>query len=123
MAVALFSESRPPGIYKQDYLNELYERYADDETIPKLLAPAFPQWDHDVEHKNNPSIEDVDTGKNNAEFYSKANTRGLKRPRIEETKLNAQFAEPNIAGIEVSRDSEEISRIQREIQNICNWNG
>lgn len=29
MAVALFAQCRPPGIYKQDYINELFRRYAD----------------------------------------------------------------------------------------------
>lgn len=27
MAVALFAQARPPGIYKQDYLNDLFEMY------------------------------------------------------------------------------------------------
>lgn len=131
MAVALFSESRPPGIYKQDYLNELYERYADDESIPKLIAPPYPQWDNNISNNDDQLTEDIDSDENdnskaenkNTEFSSKLPRRGLKRPRTEETRLNAQFAEPNLAGIEVSRDSDEISRIRREMQSMCNWNG
>jgi len=30
MAIALFSQCRVPGIYKQDYVNELFRRYADE---------------------------------------------------------------------------------------------
>uniref|UniRef100_A0A0B7ADD3 Uncharacterized protein n=1 Tax=Arion vulgaris TaxID=1028688 RepID=A0A0B7ADD3_9EUPU len=51
-AVRKFAEARPPGIYKQDYLNELFERYGDKEDTP--MAPALPAWctesdDADVE--------------------------------------------------------------------------
>lgn len=33
---------RPPGIYKQDYLEELYKRYDDAEFTP--AAPSRPDW-------------------------------------------------------------------------------
>lgn len=32
---------RPPGIYKQDYIVELFQRYSDEEPI---LAPELPDW-------------------------------------------------------------------------------
>lgn len=38
----LFLIFRPPGIYKQDYLQELYKRYDDAEFTP--AAPARPDW-------------------------------------------------------------------------------
>lgn len=38
----LFSKARPPGIYKQDYLDELFRRYGDPEETPG--APPLPQW-------------------------------------------------------------------------------
>ena len=33
---------RPPGIYKQDYLDELFRRYSDPEDTPP--APPLPDW-------------------------------------------------------------------------------
>lgn len=33
-AVATFAQARPPGIYKGDYLKELYRRYGDIEEAP-----------------------------------------------------------------------------------------
>ena len=33
---------RPPGVYKQDYLNELFKRYGDAEDTP--AAPILPDW-------------------------------------------------------------------------------
>ena len=41
-AVAAFSQARAPGIYKGDYLKELFRRYGDEEDAPP--APALPEW-------------------------------------------------------------------------------
>ncbi|XP_053950889.1 mRNA-capping enzyme isoform X1 [Anastrepha ludens] len=41
-ALAIFAEARPPGIYKQDYINELFRRYEDDEDA--MMAPELPGW-------------------------------------------------------------------------------
>jgi len=41
-ALSVFSQMRPPGIYKQDYLGELSTRYGDRDDIP--LAPPLPDW-------------------------------------------------------------------------------
>lgn len=35
-------QCRPPGIYKQDYLNELFKRYGEEDETPE--APALPDW-------------------------------------------------------------------------------
>lgn len=37
-----FSQRRPPGIYKQDYIDELFKRYSDPRDTP--MAPALPDW-------------------------------------------------------------------------------
>ncbi|VDN43662.1 unnamed protein product [Dibothriocephalus latus] len=41
-ALQLFAEARPPGIYKADYLKELFERYGDPDDCP--AAPPLPDW-------------------------------------------------------------------------------
>ena len=35
-------QARPPGIYKQEYINELFRRYDDVEAAP--AGPALPDW-------------------------------------------------------------------------------
>lgn len=35
-------KARPPGIYKQDYINELFRRYGDPNDA--LSAPSLPDW-------------------------------------------------------------------------------
>ena len=37
MAVALFTQARPPGIYKQDYLDKLYNMYVKDEESREMI--------------------------------------------------------------------------------------
>lgn len=41
-AVAAFGQARAPGIYKGDYLKELFRRYGDEEDTPP--TPALPEW-------------------------------------------------------------------------------
>lgn len=42
VAIQTFADARPVGIYKQDYLCELYKRYDDIEDAPP--APNLPLW-------------------------------------------------------------------------------
>jgi mRNA-capping enzyme len=39
----MFSKARSPGIYKQDYLNELLRKYG-DESSTSIDAPPRPEW-------------------------------------------------------------------------------
>lgn len=49
-ALAIFAKARPPGIYKQDYINELFRRYGDeDDATP---APELPEWCFDYDDSN-----------------------------------------------------------------------
>lgn len=41
-AVLAFAQARPPGIYKEDYIKELFRRYDDVEDA--LSAPEKPTW-------------------------------------------------------------------------------
>lgn len=41
-ALMAFAQARPPGIYKEDYIKELFRRYGDEEDA--LPAPELPQW-------------------------------------------------------------------------------
>ncbi|KAM7348245.1 RNA guanylyltransferase and 5'-phosphatase mRNA capping enzyme [Cochliomyia hominivorax] len=41
-ALSMFASAREPGIYKQDYINELYRRYEDEEDATP--APELPAW-------------------------------------------------------------------------------
>lgn len=47
-AIQTFAASRQPGIYKQEYINELFNRYGDEDDKP-LQAPNLPEWCFDEE--------------------------------------------------------------------------
>lgn len=52
--MAAFAQARAPGIYKGDYLKELFRRYGDGEGAPP--APELPEWcfdDGDVDDDGN----------------------------------------------------------------------
>lgn len=55
-AVATFAQARPPGIYKGDYLKELFRRYGDEDDAP--APPELPEWCFDEDEE-----EDEDNGK------------------------------------------------------------
>lgn len=41
-ALQMFAQARPPGIYKDEYIKELFARYEDVEDAPP--APELPEW-------------------------------------------------------------------------------
>lgn len=43
-ALMAFAEARPPGIYKPDYIQELFRRYNEEDEL--LPAPELPDWCH-----------------------------------------------------------------------------
>lgn len=49
-SLAVFAEARPPGIYKQDYINELFKRYEDEEDATP--APEMPSWSLEYDDSN-----------------------------------------------------------------------
>lgn len=55
-AVATFAQARPPGIYKEDYLKELFRRYGDVDDAP--APPELPEWCFDEDEE-----DDDDNGK------------------------------------------------------------
>lgn len=46
-AIGAFAKARPPGIYKSEYIKELFRRYDDEEDA--FAAPELPDWCYDEE--------------------------------------------------------------------------
>nr|CDS26286.1 mrna capping enzyme [Hymenolepis microstoma] len=76
-ALQLFAEARKPGIYKADYLKQLYTRFDDPEDCP--LPPELPDWCNEEEsggealglrkrrHPDSPVDDDVGADEENEE--------------------------------------------------------
>lgn len=49
--INLFWKNRPPGIYKEDYIIDLFQLYGDVDDAPP--APALPMWHCEAEDDDN----------------------------------------------------------------------
>ncbi|XP_052390804.1 mRNA-capping enzyme [Carassius gibelio] len=116
-AVAAFAQARPPGIYKADYLKELFRRYGDVEDAPP--APALPEWCFDDEED-----EDVDDDGNavapGSEPSSSHSSQGKKKK--ERLKLHAVFLEGmSVRGVTQVTSQPKLGLIQRKCQEFSEW--
>ncbi|KAJ8676876.1 hypothetical protein QAD02_012663 [Eretmocerus hayati] len=114
-SIALFAEARPPGIYKGDYIQELYSRYDDAEDVP--APPPKPAWCLEYDDSN---CQDQDEDASNTE--SDAQEPFLKRFKKESFRSNPVFM-AGIPGVKPLLDFQRAVGIQRRVQNICGWKG
>lgn len=79
-AVAAFRQARAPGIYKGDYLKELFSRYGDVEDMPP--PPALPKWCFEDE-----DLSEVDDDGNGVNQESGPSSSGAAPGRRKKEKL------------------------------------
>ncbi|XP_046548823.1 mRNA-capping enzyme-like [Haliotis rubra] len=111
-AVRAFAQARPPGIYKQDYLNELFERYGDKEDTPS--APPLPDWCLEYDD----SVDDDGNSMNNQSETSRQNGSGKRRREF--NKKDAKFME-GVSGVLHVTMQPRLSQIQQNVQRMCDW--
>lgn len=142
VAIMMFAQARPPGIYKQDYIAELFRRY--DSSSTPLPAPPRPDWedeedgaqaqgssagasavygddddDNGEEAGNEEEEPDEDSG---AATATKRKMMPKAKRMKSAIKMNAAFAEPGLEGVETCTDQDEILRVQRLSAQLCEWN-
>ncbi|XP_033726963.1 mRNA-capping enzyme-like isoform X2 [Pecten maximus] len=110
-AVATFAQARPPGIYKQDYLEELFTRYGEKEDTPP--APILPDWCDES--------DDQDDNGNAINGENSAQGGGFKGRRREFVKKDAKFME-GVKGVSQLRLQPKLAEVQRRCQVMCGWN-
>ncbi|MBN3301780.1 MCE1 enzyme, partial [Amia calva] len=115
-AVAAFAQARPPGIYKADYLKELFCRYGDAEDAPP--APTLPDWcfeDEEDDQDDEGNIIGQDSGPS-----SSGSLPGKKKK--ERLKLGAVFLEGvQVKGVTQITSQPKLGEIQRKCQQFCEW--
>ncbi|XP_041360929.1 mRNA-capping enzyme-like [Gigantopelta aegis] len=111
-AVRAFAQCRPPGIYKQDYLNELFSRYGDKEDTP--AAPPLPAW----------CIESDDSVDDDGNAVTDEPSRDgpFKKRRSEMIKKDAKFMD-GITSVFQLTIQPRLSQIQQMVQSMCDWKG
>lgn len=127
-AIQTFAQARSPGIYKQDYINELYKRYEDeDDATP---APALPDWCNEEEETpdeyygdtaqdaSNNDNEEADD--NDQETNGEPSTKKVRKRRSENIRLDAVFME-GVPGVSLMTDKKEVNALQFIVQGFCEW--
>ena len=116
-AVAEFSKVRPPGIYKEDYLIELFRLYGDVEDTPQ--APVMPQWHTECDDNDHPTNEETDAP-DNAEASTSNGEPHQKKRRKENVQMKATFME-GIPNVKPAMDMEVVKKVQHRIQQLCGF--
>lgn len=104
-AVREFAKVRPPGIYKEGYIRELYTRYL-EEVPSRSLAPPLPDWCYDGESSSFDSPDSVSSPATPGRGRGGHNRRSINRFRENPTFMDG------ISGVDPIVDHDEITRIR-----------
>ncbi|XP_036406015.1 mRNA-capping enzyme [Megalops cyprinoides] len=118
-AVAAFAQARAPGIYKGDYLKELFRRYGDVEDAPQ--APPLPEWCFDEDEDG---ADDDDGGGGAVGQDSGPSSSGAApgKKKKERLKLGAVFLEGvTVKGVTQVTSQPKLGEIQRKCQEFAEW--
>ncbi|XP_053301483.1 mRNA-capping enzyme isoform X1 [Pleuronectes platessa] len=116
-AVAAFGQSRTPGIYKGDYLKELFRRYGDEEDTPP--APALPEWCFDDDNEGEVDDDGNAVGQDSGPSSSGS---GPGKRKKEKLKLGAIFLEGiTVRGVTQITTQPKLGEIQRMCQEFSEW--
>ncbi|RXG68112.1 mRNA-capping enzyme [Armadillidium vulgare] len=113
LALTTFAKARPPGIYKEDYIRELYARYDEPSEAPH--APELPDWhmeENSDDEDESSMAEESSNGNHGCRNGSKRKSKKMKK--------NPVFME-GVPGVYPLVEEPKLSIIQRKIQEICSW--
>ncbi|XP_021922077.1 mRNA-capping enzyme [Zootermopsis nevadensis] len=116
-ALNQFAVVRPPGIYKKDYLQELYKRYDDIDDTP--LPPQLPNWYREYDDSNGDGGDDKD-GNNSTDTAGGAGGSSGRRRRREYQNKNPTFMQ-GVSGATPITAQAKLQNIQRKVQDFCGW--
>ncbi|CAL2030748.1 unnamed protein product [Caenorhabditis brenneri] len=122
-AITEFSSSRQGGIYKQDYFDDLYERYEPHET-DRLVAPEKPDWERS--EGNGAAFHSIDNGasdssQNAANMNGNSNHNGNRQDN-KGASGDKQFMDGLVDGVTWCQDAGKKSMLQAKIQELCKYN-
>ncbi|XP_042305601.1 mRNA-capping enzyme isoform X2 [Sceloporus undulatus] len=118
-AVATFAQARPPGIYKGDYLKELFRRYGDVEDAP--APPPLPEWCFEEDEEEDEE-DNCKPGTPESEAGSSMSFSGKRRK--EHLKLGAVFLEGiSVKCVTQVTTQPKLGDIQQKCQQFCGWKG
>lgn len=122
IALDMFAKVRAPGIYKGDYLEELYRRYGDvDDTPP---PPMLPEWcfEDDNESDDSPEFSD-DNRSADTQASSSMNKTPQKNKNNSRRHGNMKKAVfmVGVPGVSVFTEQPKAFQLQKKVQAMCEW--
>ncbi|XP_047506957.1 mRNA-capping enzyme [Pieris napi] len=116
-----FSRKRQPGIYKQDYINELFRRY--DSDADPMAAPERPDWciEEEVDYDDDDDNDNAPSSSQAAESKMYGPPKSKKRRK--EVKIKKTEFMPGVHGVDPFDSQPRLSEIQKKAQQFCKWSG
>ncbi|KAK9890515.1 hypothetical protein WA026_010591 [Henosepilachna vigintioctopunctata] len=108
-ALTMFAKARPPGIYKGDYIEELYSRYDDVDDVPP--APYRPDWESDD------STSELNGS--NDHLSNMASTSSGKSNNKRQNNV-PQFME-GVPGVSAFTEQPKAFQLQNKVRLMCGW--
>ena len=109
-AVSLFTQARPPGIYKDDYIKELFTRFGDIEDAPP--APEKPDWCFEEE-------EDDEAGARPDEHRSES--EGDNSSNNHHRPHHAAVFMDGVPGVSPVSSASEINQLIDTVRQMTGW--
>lgn len=116
-AVAHFADKRPPGIYKADYIKELFQRYGDVSDAPAV--PDLPDWCNEDEADKGPNNSRNNGNQVDDDGLIIADSSGNSLSQNKRVKIG-KFME-GVPGVVQVVSQPLLGDIQRRIHKMCDW--
>ncbi|GMR59708.1 hypothetical protein PMAYCL1PPCAC_29903, partial [Pristionchus mayeri] len=113
-ALRTFAAARPTGIYKQDYINDLYTRYDEIESV--VEAPQKPKWCFNEE-----GFEQEDTGEEASTSQSGTNGNSSGNANGNKKKSAKVFADGKMPEVVPLEDEGLKSGLRRQIRDLLKY--
>ncbi|XP_054157712.1 mRNA-capping enzyme-like [Oppia nitens] len=110
-AVNAFANSRPPGIYKESYLRELFRRYGDEEDAPS--APQRPDWCYEA--------DDTDDDGNPIAAAAANSGGGGNHSRPVNNRWKTSTFMEGVGGATTVTDSNKVREVQQKCQRMAKF--
>ncbi|KAG5873922.1 hypothetical protein JTB14_030347 [Gonioctena quinquepunctata] len=118
IALDMFAKSRPIGIYKKDYIDELYNRYDDIDEAPP--APQLPDWCVESDDTTGGSLDDFDDGAQEMASTSSDNNHSAPKNKRNRNKNAPKFME-GVPGVHPFLEQPKAHELQKKVQVMCEW--
>ncbi|KAL1457931.1 hypothetical protein WDU94_008111 [Cyamophila willieti] len=119
-AIYAFAMVRPPGIYKAEYLRELFERY-DDEPC-NIPAPPLPDWcfEEDPPESFNGSNDEPSSSKSFPNSHNNGHKKNFGSNNKSRIVKNPIFM-AGVSGVKALYNEDKVLQLQNEIKELCNY--